>query len=123
MQRPRPPFEVSHCGYDLDSDLNLSPPGQVQFHPPSANSILLQLDNAVLAGMSSAWPGRKQRATAGTASGRRRSADTKWIIGPKLRARLLPAQQGEVAIAAAALNRMIRGCQADFRPRRLTQPA
>jgi hypothetical protein len=29
-------------------------------------------------------------------------------IGPKLRARLLPAQQGEVAIAAEVLNRMIR---------------
>jgi hypothetical protein len=32
----------------------------------------------------------------------------KGIIGPKLRARLLPAQQGEVAVAAEVLNRMIR---------------
>ena len=32
----------------------------------------------------------------------------KAIIGPKLRARGLPAQQGEAAIAAGVLNRMIR---------------
>ncbi len=32
----------------------------------------------------------------------------KAIIGPKLRARLLPAQQGEAAVAAEVLNRMIR---------------
>jgi hypothetical protein len=32
----------------------------------------------------------------------------KGIIGPKLRARILPAQQGEVAEAAKVLNRMIR---------------
>jgi hypothetical protein len=31
----------------------------------------------------------------------------KHLIGPKLRARSLPAQQGEVAIAVAVLNRMI----------------
>jgi hypothetical protein len=35
----------------------------------------------------------------------------KAIIGPKLRARSLPAQQGEVAIAVAALNRMIRAAK------------
>jgi transposase len=45
--------------------------------------------------------------------GRRSLAETavgryKGIIGPKLRARMLPTQQGEVAIAAEALNRMIR---------------
>jgi Transposase DDE domain len=45
--------------------------------------------------------------------GRRSLAETavgryKGIIGPKLRARLLPAQQGEVAVAAEVLNRMIR---------------
>jgi hypothetical protein len=45
--------------------------------------------------------------------GRRSLADAavgryKAIIGPKLRARLLPAQQGGVATAAEALNRMIR---------------
>ncbi len=32
----------------------------------------------------------------------------KAIIGPKLRARTLPAQRGEAAIAAEVLNRMIR---------------
>jgi hypothetical protein len=32
----------------------------------------------------------------------------KAIIGPKLRARILPAQQGETAIVAAVLNHMIR---------------
>lgn len=32
----------------------------------------------------------------------------KGIIGPKLRARRLPAQQSEVAIAAEVLNRMVR---------------
>jgi IS5 family transposase len=32
----------------------------------------------------------------------------KGISGPKLRARILPAQQGEVAMAAEVLNRMIR---------------
>ena len=32
----------------------------------------------------------------------------KAIIGPKLRARSLPAQQGEAAIAVGVLNRMIR---------------
>jgi hypothetical protein len=30
------------------------------------------------------------------------------IIEPKLRARILPAQRGETAIAAEVLNRMIR---------------
>ena len=48
-----------------------------------------------------------------TGYGRRSLAETavgryKGIIGPKLRARLLPAQQGEVAVAAEVLNRMIR---------------
>jgi transposase len=48
-----------------------------------------------------------------TAYGRRSLAETavgryKRIIGPKLRARILPAQQGEVAEAAKVLNRMIR---------------
>jgi Transposase DDE domain len=48
-----------------------------------------------------------------TGYGRRSLAETtvgryKAIIGPKLRARSLPAQQGEAAIAVAALNRMIR---------------
>jgi hypothetical protein len=47
--------------------------------------------------------GYGRRSLGETAVGRYRG-----IIGPKLRARLLPAQQGEVAIAAAALNRMIR---------------
>jgi hypothetical protein len=48
-----------------------------------------------------------------TGYGRRSLAETtvgryKAIIGPKLRARTLSAQQGEVAIAAEVLNRMIR---------------
>jgi transposase len=48
-----------------------------------------------------------------TGYGRRSLVETavgryKALIGPKLRARMLPAQQGEAAIAAAALNRMIR---------------
>ncbi len=48
-----------------------------------------------------------------TGYGRRSLAETavgryKAIIGPKLRACLLPAQQGEVAVAAQVLNRMIR---------------
>ena len=48
-----------------------------------------------------------------TGYGRRSHVETavgryKAIIGPKLRARSLPAQQGEVAIAVEALNRMIR---------------
>jgi hypothetical protein len=48
-----------------------------------------------------------------TGYGRRSLAETavgryKGIIGPKLRARILPAQQGEVAVAAKVLNRMIR---------------
>jgi len=48
-----------------------------------------------------------------TGYGRRSLAETavgrdKGIIGPKLRARLLPAQQGEAALAAEGLNRMIR---------------
>jgi hypothetical protein len=48
-----------------------------------------------------------------TGYGRRSLAETavgryKGIIGPKLRARLLPAQQGKVAIAAEVLNRIIR---------------
>ena len=48
-----------------------------------------------------------------TGYGRRNHAETamaryKHLIGPKLRARSLPAQEGEVAIAVAVLNRMIR---------------
>jgi hypothetical protein len=48
-----------------------------------------------------------------TGYGRRSLAETavgryKGIIGPKLRARSLPAQQGEAAVAIAVLNRMIR---------------
>ena len=48
-----------------------------------------------------------------TGYGRRSLAETavgryKTIIGPKLRARILPAQQGETAIATEVLNRMIR---------------
>jgi hypothetical protein len=48
-----------------------------------------------------------------TGYGRRSHAETavgryKAIIGPKLRARGLPAQQGEAAIAVEVLNRMIR---------------
>ena len=48
-----------------------------------------------------------------TGYGRRSLAETavgrhKAIIGPKLRARILPAQQGEAAMATEVLNRMIR---------------
>ena len=48
-----------------------------------------------------------------TGYGRRSHAETavgryKAIIGPKLRGRSLPAQQGEAAIAVEVLNRMIR---------------
>ncbi len=48
-----------------------------------------------------------------TGYGRRSLAETavgryKAISGPKLRARSLPAQQGEVATAAEVLNRMTR---------------
>ncbi len=48
-----------------------------------------------------------------TGYGRRSLAETsvgryKAIIGPKLRARTLPTQQGEAALAAEVLNRMIR---------------
>ena len=48
-----------------------------------------------------------------TGYGRRNQAETgmfryKHLIGPKLRARSLPAQQGEAAIAVAVLNTMIR---------------
>jgi hypothetical protein len=48
-----------------------------------------------------------------TGYGRRNQVETaigryKQLIGPKLRARSLPGQQGEVAIAVAALNRMIQ---------------
>ena len=48
-----------------------------------------------------------------TGYGRRSHAETavgryKAIIGPRLRARSLPAQQGEAAIAVEVLNRMIR---------------
>jgi hypothetical protein len=47
--------------------------------------------------------GYGRRSLAGTAVGR-----YKAIIGPKLRARMLPTQQGEAAMAAEVLNRMIR---------------
>ena len=48
-----------------------------------------------------------------TGYGRRSLAETavsryKTIIGPKLRARMLPAQQGEAVMAVEVLNRMIR---------------
>ncbi len=48
-----------------------------------------------------------------TGYGRRSLAETavgryKAIIGPKLRARMLPAQRGEAVMAIEALNRMIR---------------
>ena len=48
-----------------------------------------------------------------TGYGRRSLVETtigryKHLIGPKLRARVLPAQQGEAAIAVAVLNRMIQ---------------
>ena len=48
-----------------------------------------------------------------TGYGRRNLVETaisryKHLLGPKLRARTLPGQQGEAAIAVAALNRMIR---------------
>jgi len=48
-----------------------------------------------------------------TGYGRRALAETavgryKGIIGPRLRARSFAAQQGEAAIAVAALNRMIQ---------------
>ncbi len=48
-----------------------------------------------------------------TGYGRRSLGETavgryKAIIGPKLRARILPAQRGEAAVAAEVLNRMIR---------------
>jgi transposase len=51
-----------------------------------------------------------------TGYGRRSLAETaagryKAIIGPKLRARTLPAQQGEAAIAAEVLNHMIRAAK------------
>jgi hypothetical protein len=51
-----------------------------------------------------------------TGYGRRSLAETavgryKAVIGPKLRARLLPAQQGEVVMAAEVLNRMIRAAK------------
>jgi hypothetical protein len=48
-----------------------------------------------------------------TGYGRRNLVETaisryKHLIDPKLRARMLPTQQGEAAIAVAALNQMIR---------------
>ena len=51
-----------------------------------------------------------------TGYGRRNHVETamgryKHFIGPKLRARSLPAQQGEAAIAVAALNRMIQAAK------------
>ena len=38
----------------------------------------------------------------------------KHLIGPKLRARTLPGQQGEAALAVAALTRMIRTAKPVF---------
>jgi Transposase DDE domain len=51
-----------------------------------------------------------------TGYGRRSLGETavgryKHLIGPKLRARTLPGQQGEVALAVQALNRMIRAAK------------
>ena len=48
-------------------------------------------------------PGTRQKIGSHAAIGR-----YKAIIGPKLRARILPAQQGEAAIATEVLNHMIR---------------
>ncbi len=50
--------------------------------------------------------GYGRRSLAETAVGRHEA-----IIGPKLRARSLPAQQGEAAMAAEVLNRMIRAAK------------
>ena len=41
-------------------------------------------------------------------SRRDRAGRYKAIIGPKLHARIVPAQRGEAAIATEVLNRMIR---------------
>ncbi len=66
------------------------------------------------AGTGPALPLRRSRPPLkATGYGRRNRAETamaryKHLIGPKLRARSLPAQRGEVAIAVAALNKMIR---------------
>ena len=51
-----------------------------------------------------------------TGYGRRNQAETamfryEHLIGPKLRARSLPAQRGEAAIAVAMLNKMIRAAK------------
>ena len=57
-----------------------------------------------------------------TGYGRRNHAETamgryKHLIGPKLRARTLSGQQGEVAIGVSVLNRMIRQAnQSPFAP-------
>ena len=50
--------------------------------------------------------GYGRRSLAETAVGRHEA-----IIGPRLRARGLPAQQGEAAMAAEVLNRMIRAAK------------
>jgi hypothetical protein len=53
-----------------------------------------------------AWQGEAgcgRRSLVETAAGR-----YKAIIGPELRARMMPAQQGEAGMAVAVLNRMIR---------------
>ena len=57
-----------------------------------------------------------------TGYGRRNLVETaigryKHLIGPKLRARTLPGQQGEAALAVAALNRMIRAAKPVSVPR------
>ncbi len=57
--------------------------------------------------------GRLRRPESATRYGRRNQAETarasyKHLVGPRLRARSLPAQQGEVAIAVAVLNTTIR---------------
>ncbi len=51
-----------------------------------------------------------------TGYGRRSHVETavgryKGLVGPRLRARASPAQQGEVAVAVEVLNRMIRAAK------------
>ena len=55
--------------------------------------------------------GYGRRSLAETASGR-----YKAIIGSKLRARILLAQQGEAAMAAEALNHVMRAAKPSFIP-------
>ncbi len=65
-------------------------------HPGAAKRALQRASGAIRAP-------RCRRSLAETAVGR-----FKAIIGPRLRARTLPAQRGEAAIAVRVLNRMIR---------------